>query len=354
MNFITSLLGYPLGWIMWLCYQVTNNYAFSLFIFTVITRIILVPFSIKQQKSTVKMTMLKPEMDEIQKKYANNKTKLNEELMKLYSKEGYNPTSGCLPMLIQFPILFGLIDVIYKPLTHILRLSAEEIAAGTAVMEASGAEFTRNGSLIQLDIIKQVQAGAEGYAAAMGTDAVEAINTLRLYTMGMDLTLTPSLDMFKTIFSGFNPVLLIPIFAGLTSLLMSIVTTRMSSATMEGAAAGNMKAMMYTMPLFSTFFTFSVPAGVGLYWCFSNIIGMLNSMLMNKFYNPKEAAAKARAEMEERREAERLERIEAKKKDPNKGLSQKEINRRKLAEARKRDALKYGESYVDVKDSDLM
>lgn len=70
----------------------------------------------------VKMAAFRPKMEEIQKKYANNKEKLNEELLKLYEKENYNPMSGCLPVLIQFPILFGLIDVIYYPLKHILRL----------------------------------------------------------------------------------------------------------------------------------------------------------------------------------------------------------------------------------------
>jgi YidC/Oxa1 family membrane protein insertase len=96
---------------------------------------------------------------------------------------------------------------------------------------------------------------------------------------------------------------------------------------------------------------FQVPAGVGLYWVYSNVVQMAQSMILNKFYNPKEMAEKARLEMEERRERERLERIEAKKKAKatgeldEKGLSQKELNKKKIAEARKRMAEKYGEEY---------
>lgn len=117
---------------------------------------------------------------------------------------------------------------------------------------------------------------------------------------------------------------------------------------------------MLMMPVFSTMIAFSVPAGVGLYWFYSNIASLGQSLILNKFYNPKEMAEKARIEMEERREKERLERIEAKKLAKENGeevkekvLSQKEVNRKKLAEARKRDAERYGEEYVEVTDDDL-
>ncbi|MCI5802015.1 MAG: YidC/Oxa1 family membrane protein insertase, partial [Oscillospiraceae bacterium] len=131
MELINSIFGWPLGWIMWFCYLVVRNYGIALILFTLLTKLMLLPFAVKQQKSTIKMAIFKPKMDAIQKAYGNNKEKLNEELMKLYEKEGYNPMSGCMPMLIQFPILFGLIDVVYKPLTHILRLSSAEITIAT-------------------------------------------------------------------------------------------------------------------------------------------------------------------------------------------------------------------------------
>ena len=125
---INTVFGYPLGWIMWLCYKIIPMYAVALVLFTIITRLVLLPFSINQQKSSVKMKIIQPKITEIQSKYANNREKMQQELEALYARENYNPMSGCLPMLIQFPILFGLIDVIYKPLTHIARLSAEAIA----------------------------------------------------------------------------------------------------------------------------------------------------------------------------------------------------------------------------------
>jgi YidC/Oxa1 family membrane protein insertase len=171
------------------------------------------------------------------------------------------------------------------------------------------------------------------------------------------------MSMFGELFSNFNPVILIPIISGVTSLLSSL---QLNKSQPQSSGAG-MKGMMLMMPLFSTWIAFSVPAGVGLYWVYSNLVSMLQAKIMNKIYNPKEIAEKAKKELEERQERERLERIEAKKQlkeaakkgnisgeDLPKALSAKELNRRKLAEARKRDAEKYGEEYVEVTDDDLI
>ena len=354
MDFINQILGYPLGWLMWLCYQITSNYALSLLVFTVLTKLILLPLIVNQQKSMGKMAMLRPQMDEIQKKYAKNKEKLNEEMTKLYSRENYNPMSGCLPLLIQFPILFGLIDVIYKPLYHILRLPAEVINAGTAI---AGTELNR--TQVQLAIVRGVKETPELYES-LGANVIEQIQSFNLNLFGMDLTQIPHMDLFKQIFSnGFNLLLLIPIFSGISSLLLSVISMR-NTAGNDAAGGASMKGMMLTMPLISTWIAFTVPAGVGLYWFYSNITSAIQSLILHKIYNPKEMAEKARQEYSERQEKERQERLEAKKlaregklENAEKGMTQKELNRHKLAEARRRDAEKYGEEYVEVTDEDL-
>lgn len=365
MNFMDALyraLGWPLGWVMWLCYQITRNYGISLLIFTIIIKAALFPLSLKQQKSTVKMQMIKPQMDELQAKFKNNKEKLNEEMMKLYQNEGYNPASGCLPMLIQFPVLFGLIEVIYRPLKHILRIpadiitKAEEIAMG---FHPDKIHALNSLNSAQLYITQDVQTGSKAYGV-LG-DYFTTVQDFGLSFLGMNLGETPAVSMFGDIIKGiWNPVILIPILSGLSALLVSVISMRFTPQADAAGANASMKGMMLMMPVFSTMIAFSVPAGVGLYWFFSNITSLGQTLVLNKYYNPKEMADKARAEMEERREKERLERIEAKKLAKEKGdetgekaMSQKEINRRKLAEARKRDAERYGEEYVEVTDDDL-
>ena len=106
-----TIFGWPLGFLMLGCYYVTGNqYALAIALFTVVTKLALLPLSIKQQKEQAKMAIFQPKLQNIQKKYGNNKERYNEELQKLYTEEGYNPMSGCLPALIQFPILFGVIS----------------------------------------------------------------------------------------------------------------------------------------------------------------------------------------------------------------------------------------------------
>ena len=358
MSFISTIFGYPLGWVMWLCYKIVPVYGLALVIFTVLVRLLLVPLAIKQQKSMVRMQIFQPQMMEIQKKYANNKQKMNEEMMKLYQQENYNPMSGCLPMAIQLPILFGLIDVIYKPLTHILRVGGEiltqveEIAAPLlgVTVEALGRDYSA-----QLKIIGAVQQNTAAFANVDGGAFLQQVGSLNLNFLGIDLTQTPTLAL--------NALILIPILSGLTSVLMSVLTMRQSASMQSeaaAAAAGMTKSMMFIMPIFSAYFAFVVPAGVGIYWIISNLLSALQTFLLNKLMNPKELAEKARAEMEARREKERQERIEAKRRarergepDPDDPTTKRRSDREKLAAARKRDAEKYGEVYKEVTDEDL-
>ena len=125
--FIFNLFATPLGWIMKICYKLVSNYALALLIFTLITRIILLPLNIKQQKSTARMSMLQPELQKLKKKYSKNQEKLNEETMALYQKHGVNPMASCLPMLLSMLILFSMIPVIYGPLTYVSDLDKDKI-----------------------------------------------------------------------------------------------------------------------------------------------------------------------------------------------------------------------------------
>jgi YidC/Oxa1 family membrane protein insertase len=303
------------------------------------------------------MQMIKPMLDEVQAKYKNNREKLGEEMQKIYQREGYNPASGCLPLLIQMPILFGLIEVIYHPLKYIMRLPESVIAQGEQIA-LSLLNSERVLSHAQLLVINDIKNGVEAYSV-LGADVVRQIGDFSLSFLGMNLGDVPTVSMFTDIFKGqFNPVIIIPLISGVSALLMSIFSMRHTPMTDSGGANASMKGMMYTMPIFSTMIAFQVPAGVGLYWFYSNIVAIAQSFILNKFYNPKELAEKARAEMEERRERERQERIEAKKRAKENGedaraLSQKEQNKRKIAEARRRAAEKYGDLYEEDNGDDI-
>lgn len=127
MTWLYSIIGTPLGYILYFIYEfICSNVGIAIIIFTVIVKLVLIPFSIKQQKTSAKTAVFQPKVMEIQQKYRNNQQKQQEELLKL-QQQGYKPTSGCLPMLLSFLILFGVIDVVYKPMTHIVHLNDDAI-----------------------------------------------------------------------------------------------------------------------------------------------------------------------------------------------------------------------------------
>ena len=113
-GFFATIIGYPMQWI----YSVVNNYGLSIIILTLLIRLCLLPLYAKQIKNSAKMAEIQPKMKEIQAKYANNREKLNEEMNKLYEQAGTKPTSGCLPLVIQLPIIYGLFALLRSPLTY--------------------------------------------------------------------------------------------------------------------------------------------------------------------------------------------------------------------------------------------
>ncbi len=345
MNFIMTVFGYPFGWLMYGLYHLVSNYGVALVLFTIIVKLLLFPLGLKQQKSTVKMQIIQPKIQEIQAKYKNNQAKMNEELQALYAKENYNPMSGCGTLLIQFPVIFGLLDVVYKPLTHLLRFSKETITALTEVAGTLGIATT--GYAPQISIYQSVMQNPAAYSS-VGADVIAKIQSLDMGFLGMDLSGTPNLPWQ----GGWNWLVIIPLLSGLTALLSSVIS--MKNSPNMGQAGASMKMMMYIMPLISIWFTFMVPIGVGIYWTLSNVFGCVQSLVLNKIYNPKEVAEKLQAEAKERAERERQERIEAKKRakealkngekvEDTTYLSDKE----KIKEARRRYAEKYGDEYID-------
>lgn len=358
-KWIMTVFGLPLGYIMWAMYQIVHNYGLAIILFTIVTKLLLLPLSIKQQKSTVKMQIIQPKIQEIQNKYKNNPQKMNEELQALYDRENYSMTAGCLPMLIQFPIIFGLLDVVYRPLTHLLHISSAAMAQATEIATGIIGAAATSGYAPEIAIFNSIKADPAAYAA-LGSEVVDKILAFDVHFLGLDLSIFPNQVITfglsgEALASLLNPIILIPILSGATALVMSLVTMRNAS----GPNNASMGAMMLMMPLMSLWFTFMVPASAGLYWTISNVVAVGQTLIMNHFWNPKEIAEKMKAEEEARKERERQEKIEAKKRAKEQGkpddeaLSQKEKDRRRLAEARKRNAEKYGDTYVEVTDDDL-
>lgn len=284
-----TLITIPLGYILGFIYNFINNYGWSLIIFTVLIKVLLLPLGLKQQKATTKMQQIQPKMTEIQKKYANDQQKLSEETMKLYKEYGVNPMGGCLPLLIQLPILFGLYRVIYKPLTYMLHYTDEAVADLTSQYVAQFGEFS---------------AAAANQAQIIIAKANDLIN---FDFLGLDISATPSIA---------NPsvIWIVPILAAVTTYLTSKVTTAMAgnknkdkktdengvvkkervlspdqktNAGQANSAESMTKSMTIMMPLMTLWITFTLPATLGVYWTVSNVLSILQTVVLNGYFKKK-------------------------------------------------------------------
>ncbi len=278
---IFSFISIPLGWIMSFVYKFVQNYGVSLLIFTLITRLILLPLYLKQQKSMAQMNILKPKMDAIQKQYGDNKEKLGEETMKLYKKYGISPFSGCLPLLIQFPLLIALFDVIRKPLTYIWYLSSGSVEA----LKAQYAEQIAGSAYPEIAISKLI----EGYGHT------------NFNFLGLDLSQTPTFNLSAPMF-GLSAIWIIPILAALTTYLSSKfmnigVPKTEEEKQMEARKRppkpgetdpnATTNAMTKFMPFMTLWFTFIMPAGISIYWIAGNILQIIQQFVINRCYVPK-------------------------------------------------------------------
>ena len=296
-----STLGYiiciPFAWLVRLFYTLTGSFGMAIILFTVVVKLIMLPFQVKSKKSMMRMSRMNGKIQEIQKKYANNQAKMQEEMQKLYEEEGVNPMSGCLWSFLPLPILLALYSILRQPITHLMMLSnevlqelVEKVTATGMDMSAivqmkDGAAVVKNGvtQLMPYGQINLVKAVTELHPEAVA--GVEGWIDLDYNFLGLDLAATPS-----SVFGGFSfswaviGLILIPILAGAFQLVMSMYTMK-SQPQQQGA--GSMKGMMYMMPLMSVYIGFIMPAALGVYWIGQSVFSLIQEGIMTKFFNKK-------------------------------------------------------------------
>ena len=329
MGAIFNILAVPLGWLLHFIYQYIPNYFVSIFLFTLLVRAITFPLSLKSQKSQADRARLAPRLERMQKKYAQDKQKLQQKQMELYEKEGVSLTGGCLPMVVQMVVLFGIISVIYKPLTHLQKIPAAVInTAVTTVtnpLDEDGKDILTENKITKTDaneasyyrelrMLKVLSANRDEVIAAIdamdpadrgelsGTDYYEQMQTIR---KNFDFFGRTMLDNPWSGFGDINILWLIPLFSGLTAVASSLISmrfTKMATSGEQQPGQGCSNVMLLVlMPAFSLFITFTVPGGVGIYWICSNVIAVAQTILLNQIYNPAKIRAQAEKEYEERR-----------------------------------------------------
>lgn len=268
MNVFEMLITTPLGYIISFIYDLVQNYGWAVIIFTIIIKLIIAPLSVKQHKSMAKMQKVRPLLEHLQAKYKDDPNRLNEETMKLYKDLGISPAGGCLPLLLQFPIIIGLYQVINKPLSFILHLPQETV---TKLIEMYG-DGTKN-------VASQIAVCRNMDPSEVLNKLGVAVDKLNFDFFGLDLSFNPN-------FAYFNWYWIIPILAAGTAYLSTYITQKIQGT--PNAQQGSMKTMNIIMPLMSAYFCFVLPAGVGVYWIMSNIVQTIQTVILTKVYSAKD------------------------------------------------------------------
>ena len=297
-----STLGYliciPFAWLLRVFYTMTGSYGAAIVLFTLAVKLVMLPFQIKSKKSMLRMNRLSGKMQEIQKKYANNQMKQQEEIQKLYAEEGVNPMSGCLWSFLPLPILIALYSIIRQPITRFMMLSDEILIKAVDMAEKVGANMAN--IVMMKDGVMQV--GSDGVPVMQSYGQINLVRELsdkapefvqsiegwidmNYSFLGLDLAANP-FDYVK----AFQPswacigLILIPILAGGTQFIMSWYTMKNQPSNGQ---AGSMKTMMYMMPLMSVYIAFIMPAALGIYWIAQTVFSMIQEVFMTKFFNKK-------------------------------------------------------------------
>lgn len=290
-----DFIGSAFGYIIFFGYKISGLYVLGLILFTIAVKLVLFPLSIKQQKTTAKQQRLGPKMQELKERYGNNKEKFSQAQMELYQKEGVSPMGGCLPLLLQFPIIIGLYAAVIKPLSCVLHIGGEAVSQAMNIMGIGTTGY------YEIEMIHKFPQYASQLAEANIFTAEQMDELGRLANgafnlFGLDLLGTPTFT---------SVLILIPIFCFLSSMATSLISMRISSSGSQPAGGCMRWGMPIFMSIFSTAIAFSVPGAVGVYWILSNLFSIAQSYALNHFYNAgilnakDEAARLARRRQEE-------------------------------------------------------
>ena len=334
------ILGWPLGYVMEWIYKLIPNYGWDIILFTLLITVIKIPLQLNQQKSMAKMSAFQPMIADIQKKYRDKPDKQQEELMKL-QEQGYKPTAGCMPMLVNFLVVFGVIEVVYRPLQRIFHIGADALTAAGEALTALGVSFTT--VTRDTNIIAQVIAGESTVTSCFTPEQVSTITEFGQHMdfFGIDLTRVPQYSLAAENL----PLLILPILAIVTMFISTHISMKASGQQMQGS----MKVTMYLMPLMYLFFCFTYPLAFSLYYVISNIVMTVQTQAMRKVYDPDKMRKEVEAQIEEKRKQQKrgVKSTTVKVTDPKTGkvteknLSASEMNKRRLEYARQLDAERY-------------
>lgn len=290
-NFLGSIFGY----ILWGAFLLVKNFGIAIILFTLAIKLLLFPFSVKQQKSMASTARFQQKQREIMEKYAGDRQKANEEIQKLMQKEDYTPNMGCLNMFAPMIVMFGVIYSVNNPLTNTLHIASDKVSAAlNSLTRLPGIGTTIDGRYGEISVVKyfgslqKYLVDSNGKALFSQTD-IESISEFGngFNFLGLDLLATPSQSSFASM------IWIIPVLCFVTYVASMFFMQKMNGTELKGCMA---VMMLLGMPLFSAWISYNVPGAVGFYWITSTVLGFIQSLILNKFYSASIVEARQEAE----------------------------------------------------------
>ena len=351
-----STIGYficiPFAWLVRLFYNLTGSYGMAIILFTLVVKLIMLPFQMKSKKSMMRMSRMSGRLQEIQKKYANNQAKQTEEMQKLYAEEGVNPMSGCLWSMLPFPILLALYSIIRQPITHFMMLGRDVVQQMVDAVTSAGLDITsivqmKDGApVIEDGFTKLLPYGQINLVKAVVSEMPELGSTvdgwinMNYTSFGLDMAANPwsMVTNFAFTWAAIG-LILIPILAGGSQWLMTKITMKHQPQAAPSAASAN--RMMMFMPLFSVYIAFTMPAALGVYWIAQSAFAAVQEFFMGTFFNKKlEEEENARYEARQAERKRRMEEAKVLQEQQRQQAAQKQTLKEKQQAAREAKAAK--------------
>ena len=354
---LSDIITVPFGWLLSVLYDFTNNYGLALIIFAVIVKLILLPISAITKKNSMKMSRLQPRVQEIQKKYADDQMKMNEEMQALYKREKVSMGGGCLWSFIPLLILFPLYAVVRQPIQYMLGETAEAaVEIVKVIKDAAPTLFSKNDyydQMIAAPLIPQYWNQIKEAIPAIADSVREGVN---FDFFGINLAQNAQWKVWSDSWQwDWNHIgaFLIPVLSATSQLLSMFISQKMNNsviknekglgdeeAAKKSQANQSMKMMMFMIPLMSLFIGFSYPVVMSLYWLVQGLVAIVIDVILTKHYrkvyDAEDAVRLQEALAQEAAEAEK-ERIRAQRRAANpegitENTSKKKLQQRQRAE----------------------
>ena len=349
---LSDLVTVPFGWLLSVLYDFTSNYGLAMIIFAIVVKLVLLPISAKSKKNSMKMSRIQPRLAAIQKKYAGDQVKMNEEMQALYKSENVSMGGGCLWSFVPLLILFPLYAVVRQPIQYMLGETAEVAAQIVEVIKNSGKVVFNNVAYDEMIAASQIGnfAADIGNVVSVGANTLQGVN---FSFLGIDLAANPTWKIWLDTSWATIGGMLIPVLSALSQMVSMLVAQRMNNsvitnekgledkeAAKQSQANKSMKIMMYTMPLMSLFIGFSFPAAMSLYWLVQGIVSMIIDIILTKryrkIYDAEDAIRLQKALEQERLEAEK-EAIRAERRAANPDGITENTSKKKLQQKQKQE-----------------